>query len=101
MRRDQCRHRDQRRCRSQTKSLAKANINGNVMSTVTTSATSAFQHDDSVNLNAHIHEIKFRDRIHHFNLAFVITITCVTYQWRVIGMATGTRSPIPRGEFHH
>jgi hypothetical protein len=43
--------------------ISKANLSGRVTSTVTKFATSVFQHDDPVTLNAQGHGHKFIDRM--------------------------------------
>jgi hypothetical protein len=45
------------------------------MSTVTKSATTAFQHDDVVTFDSQVHGHIFKDRMHNLNLAFVIAMT--------------------------
>jgi heme oxygenase len=46
-----------------------------VKANLSKSATSFFQHDDLVTLNAQVYEHTFKDRMQHLNLVFVITMT--------------------------
>jgi hypothetical protein len=52
----------------EVKKTVHANLSGIVMGIVTKSATSTFQYDDTLTLNAQVHRHSFRDRIQHLNL---------------------------------